>query len=227
MLLRNNPILSRERDGRPFCDFCRTTNRASPLGRPIFITTTHHNKSCTTPWCDGVPMPTTINKSFVLRSYVGFFHRELRCNICSSKIKNADVDIWKEDGAFTWALSPTTSAVSRTNRRCTPSCSRAPHSWQNHIKMHSFKLPLHGVSQIICESLSYRTSLTLRGRPMRTGTIDTPYTLCTPSFAMNVAKVTNGASSVSCAEEWWSDESLKILMLRHGWQETTKSKGMI
>ena len=208
-----------------FMIFCRTTNRASPLGRPIFITTTHHNKSCTTPWCDGVPMPTTINKSFVLKSYVGVFHRGLRCNICSSKIKNADVDIWKEDGAFTWALSPTTSAVSRTNRRCTPSCSRAPHRWQNHIKMHSFKLPLYSISNHLwIRELPYffnsvvgRCGLVLSTRP-------TPYT---PSFAMNVAKVTNGASSVSCAEEWWSDESLKILMLRHGWQETTKSKGMI
>jgi len=36
MLLRNNPILSQERDGRPFCVILRTNESGIPTGPPVF-----------------------------------------------------------------------------------------------------------------------------------------------------------------------------------------------
>ena len=41
MLLRNNPILSQERDGRPFCDILYTHESGIPAGPPDF----HHQHS--------------------------------------------------------------------------------------------------------------------------------------------------------------------------------------
>ena len=63
-------------------------------------------KSCTTPCYDCVPLPTTINITVVLRSYVAVFQRGSHRNICSSEVKNGNVDTSWENGAVTWAISP-------------------------------------------------------------------------------------------------------------------------
>ena len=43
MLLRINPILTRERDGCPCCDILLNRESGIPSGPPVFITTIHHN----------------------------------------------------------------------------------------------------------------------------------------------------------------------------------------
>ena len=111
IILLSNRILTQKSDRCLLWGILMARESGFPAGPPeiCFSSPPHSSptkkkKSCTTPCYDCVSLPTTINITVVLRSYVAVFQRGSHRNICSSEVKNGNVDTSYENGAVTWAI---------------------------------------------------------------------------------------------------------------------------